>query len=320
VVAVYRRTSRLVGVLAASLLVAAGCTLLNPLGHYQAGGPEPADGGISPSEAGREGAAPTPEAGCDPTGPFGAPSRVDELDSIADDTLADLSADALTAYLSTNRDGGTLRLMYATRASADASWGSLGPLFPPPASYDDWSVAVSPDKSTAILASDRQGNIDLYVATRSSPLASFGTPAPAAGINSSSNDESPHWAADGKTLYFDSTRDGTRRIYRVSVDGATFGTPAPVTELNTSTIEAVPVVSPDELAIYFLSGRDDPEGDIYVATRSSKQATFGNVRRLDGVNAGGVDAPGWISPDACTLYFSSTRNGPFDIFVARRQR
>jgi Tol biopolymer transport system component len=56
----------------------------------------------------------------------------------------------------------------------------------------------------------------LTVATRVSTLASFGDlgliPQP---TSSSANEESPHWSADGKTLYFDSTRGGNRDLYRV---------------------------------------------------------------------------------------------------------
>jgi Tol biopolymer transport system component len=221
----------------------------------------------------------------------------------------------------TNRGGAPPHLVYSTRKSLDAAWAPVQALFPSGA-WDDWSVSVSADGRTAIVASDRGGNSDLYVATRDNPLATFGPLSLAAGTNSAGNEEGPRWSADGKTLYFDSTRDGKRHIYRVGLVGSGFGTPEAVTELNTSDLEASPVLAPDELTIYFLSGRSEPNGDIYVATRAAKDQAFGDVKPLEGVNSAAVDAPGWISPDGCTLYLSSTRagGGSFDIYVARRPR
>ena len=139
-------------------------------------------------------------------------------------------------------------------------------------------------------------------------------------LNSTAAEEGPRWAADDKTLYFDSTRGGARSIWRSSVVGSTFGTPQKLTELASDTLDAVPVLSPDELTINFLSTRaPTPDGDIYVATRSSRTLPFANVQVLANVNSPALDAPSYISADGCTLYLGSLRGtGKFDAFVARR--
>ena len=57
-----------------------------------------------------------------------------------------------------------------------------------------------------------------------------------------------------------------------------------------------------------------------MAKRSSKAAPFGTPEQLRNVNSDGLDAPGHISADGCTLYMASNRLGTFDIYVARRPK
>lgn len=259
---------------------------------------------------------------CDLTKPFDAPTVITELNSAAEDSVSGVSPDELTIYVSTNYQLTGEHSFYATRPSKTATWGALQPLFPN-GNFDDWSASVTTDGLTAVVSSDRNGNnSELYVATRGSALAAFGPLGLIAGAtNSSANEEGPHWSADGKTLYFDSTRGGSRDLYRASVVGATFGAPQAITELNSGALDAVPVVSADELTVYFLSGRaPTSDGDIYVATRASKALPFGPPKVLGNVNSPQLDVPGFLTADGCTLYMTSTRLGSADIYVARRPK
>jgi len=84
-------------------------------------------------------------------------------------------------------------------------------------------------------------------------------------------------------------------------------------------------VTPDELTLFFM-GRPGSTGsfDIYTATRAQKTDAFGTPTRVDAVSDGNsADAPTYITPDGCTLYFSTNRPGgpgQNDIWEATRPK
>jgi hypothetical protein len=282
----------------------------------------------SPPDAGPDGApdaAPQDGASsseCDVTKPFGAPVALAELNTPDEDVLSDMSADELTAYVSTNHGVTGVHLFYATRAKRGDPFGPLTSLFPS-GSFDDWGVAVSPDALTAVVSSNRGGNSDLYVATRPNTWSAFGALGAASATNTAEDEQGPKWAADGKTLYFDSTRSGSRDLYRSTATGGSFGAPEAIKELNSADLDAVPVLSPDELTIYFVSTRaPTPDGDVYVAKRASRSDPFGAPVAVAEVNDDkAVDAAAFVSADGCRLYMTSSRNGGhYDIYLATRPR
>jgi hypothetical protein len=258
---------------------------------------------------------------CDLAKPFATPVAIAELNTTDIDIVSSVSPDELTIYVgTTHKVAQGFQQFYATRATKTATWGALQASFPAGA-WDNWGVTVTPDGLTAVVSSDRNGNnSELYVATRASTLAAFGPLGLIAGsVNSTANEEGAHWSADGKTLYFDSTRGSSRDLYSATVVGSAFGAPAALTTLNSGALDAVPVIGADELTIYFLSTRaPTTDGDIYVATRATKAAPFGNVQVVPNVNSAFSDAPAHVSADGCTLYLTSGRSGNSDIFVAKR--
>jgi hypothetical protein len=277
-------------------------------------GPEPGDGGASDAT----------QAACDPSKPFGTPVAVAELNTADEDILTDMSPDELTAYVTTNHGVTGVHPFYATRASAGGTFGALTAVFPTGA-WDDWNLGVSSDGLTAVVSSTRPGSAmsDLYVATRPNTFSAFGALGAAAGLDTAQDEQGPKWSADGKTLYFDSTRSGSRDLYRSAVTAGAFGAPVAIAELNGPDLDAIPVLTPDELTIYFISTRaPTADGDIYVATRTDKSAPFSAPKVVTEVNSPVVDAPAFASADGCRLYLSSTRNGGmhYDIFVATRPR
>jgi hypothetical protein len=260
---------------------------------------------------------------CDITKDFGAPAPIVEINTADEDAVADLSPDETTMYVATNHFATGMHLYTTTRASPTAPWPALASMFPVGA-YDDWDVTVSPNGLVAVLSSDRSGtNDELYFSKRTSTTMSFTSVVAATALNSTADEQTPQFSDDGNTIYFDSSRAGTRDLYWATVtSGTAFGTPTPITELNTSALEAGAVLSKDELTIYFLSGRaPSPEGDIYTAKRATKSSPFGIATQVTSLNSSALDGPTWLSPDGCVIYIISTRGsvgGHFDSFVARR--
>lgn len=272
--------------------------------------PAPTDGG---TDAG------VVEPPCNPAADFGTPVAITELNSAKEDFVADVSPDELTMYVGTNNKVAGIQLFSTKRATKQAAWGALVPLFPA-GNWDNWWVSVN--GNTAIVSSTRTGNSELFIATRPSPADAFGALTLLAGTSNPAGEEGPRLSADGKTLYFDSTRGTSRDLFRASIDGANVTNVAPITELNSPGLDAVPILTADELTIYFISDRAPATGagDIFVARRLSKTSPFGTPEQVRNVNSDGLDGPGHISADGCTLYLSSTRLGTSDIYVARRPK
>jgi hypothetical protein len=105
----------------------------------------------------------------------------------------------------------------------------------------------------------------------------------------------------------------------------TFGTPTNLgPTVNSSDVEAEPSISVDGLILIFMSNRSGGYGqlDLWMTTRATTIEPWGEP-----VNLGpSINSPKWdwcpsLSPDGCTLYFSSNRSGGYgewDIWMATR--
>lgn len=203
-------------------------------------------------------------------------------------------------------------------------------------------IDISDDGLTMLLYSDRDdgfGDQDIWISTRNSideefgPVENLGP-----GVNTSSYEGGPHISADGRTLYFNSSRRGGfggQDLYiatRTTPDDP-FGNVVNLGEgINTRSREAGPYFSADESTLYFQSNRPGSLGytDIHMATRDSLDAAFGNVVNMgDLINSSGTENRGSISSDGLVLFFPSNRPGGIgidnpnvgrfsDIYVATR--
>jgi Tol biopolymer transport system component len=157
-------------------------------------------------------------------------------------------------------------------------------------------------------------------------LGPFRAPEALTGLGQNSADlYNPSLSADGTTLYFSvEPAFGDADIYVAtrSDRGTAFQTPTALSAIDTSSDEGSPVVSNDGLTLYFHSTRFGGYGgrDLWLATRSSPQGTFGNATLLGGVNGNADDNLPWLSKDELVIVFSSTRSGESDLYTAKRTR
>ena len=102
--------------------------------------------------------------------------------------------------------------LYVSRQNKDGSLGEPVPISPAiNSSYNEGAGSISGDGKTLVFAScDRPhaiGNCDLYISRRTgnnwSPPVNLGL-----NVNSTEWDSQPSLSADGRTLYFTSTRRG----------------------------------------------------------------------------------------------------------------
>lgn len=160
-------------------------------------------------------------------------------------------------------------------------------------------------------------------------LGPFGAPTNVSEVNSSYADSHPWISADGRTLYFASTRPGTTTALdlwvatRSSSQGA-FDEPQRLPDtLNSAENDGRPTVSADELELYFYSERAGGLGhaDLWRAARVSTSEAFGTAAFVSALSSAASDYDPGLSVDGLTLYFVSNRPdvaNSTDLWIATR--
>ncbi len=227
----------------------------------------------------------------------------------------------------------TISLVALAAASAVAAknwddWGSpanLNTLSTPDINTAsvDGCASHSPDGLTIVFNSNRTGNHDLYMATRTSTSDEFGAamalPSP---VNTSANEACPT-IANGKRLYFSSDRhDSAYDIYvtRQRKDGWS----APVRlgpDVNTNGML-------EETADFY---EDEQGREVMIFTRRNLAGTVADLYQSieggppslvqGGPHSSAADARASVTKDGLTIFWDSTRSGTLggpDLFYATR--
>jgi Tol biopolymer transport system component len=196
-------------------------------------------------------------------------------------------------------------------------------------SDDDWDPFISSDGKTLLFASWRGGgdNQDIWMATRSSVSAAFGSPVNLSDVNTADEEFTPFLTADGLRLYFASTRPGGQGqadiwlATRASTSDK-FSPAVNVVEVNSPSKDEGAFLTPDELTLYLASTRGS-SWDIWVAVRSSKTSKFSAPVLFSAVNSSSADdRDPRLSANGLEFYITSSRQGGHgggsDIWVYRR--
>ncbi|MCA9212287.1 MAG: PD40 domain-containing protein [Planctomycetales bacterium] len=293
------------------------------------------------------------EARCEiPRGSFADVKRLgptvsaEGMGEAAVDTLQTVSADGLTIYFTSFRDGGYggADLWQAKRSSISEPFGpamNLGPEINT-ADFENFPN-ISSDGRTLYFASTRaagQGGFDLYQATRPTIDDSFGNVMNLGpGVNTSFVERGPNISNNGLMLYFTSNRtdtEGGDDIYMATRSDVSEPFENPINlgpGINSPTDEFVPSVASDGLTMFFSDFVRSPfrpggkgDSDIWVAVRDAINAPFGDVVNLNdfslnsNVNTVFRENAPFISQDwpasGSKLYFSSQPDGNVDIWQA----
>jgi Tol biopolymer transport system component len=134
---------------------------------------------------------------------------VTELNSVADDSEAVLTADGLSIYFSSTR-GGNKDIYVATRTAIDVDWSEAQPVAGINTSSDEDSPHTH-DGLTLYFSSTRPGShalTNIWRATRTDVDAAFSAPVPVDELNTDEREEDPWVSPDGRTIWFASSRGG----------------------------------------------------------------------------------------------------------------
>ena len=269
---------------------------------------------------------------CDPAARFGVPTPVMGLEATGlEPADPQLSSDELAIYFGGHLAGKDYNLYVAHRNSLAAAFGIPNTLVAENSATADDNPSVSSDGLTLWFASNRIANqpYHLYVATRSSVLADFGSPGLAATVNAAdvtATDAQPFITTDNKELWFVSSRlpnVGGLDIWHAGSVSTGFAPPSPEAELSSQASDYYPTLSADRLTIYFASTRSASgvKGgfDIWSSHRSTVSDGFPAPTLVDELNTTGDDHVTWLSADNCRIYGTSTNSGSNQLFVAERR-
>ncbi|MFO0809267.1 MAG: protein kinase [Gemmataceae bacterium] len=146
-------------------------------------------------------------------------------------------------------------------------------------------------------------------------------------VNSTHDEMNPFVTADGLTLLFASNRpggQGDKDLWesRRSSPDAPWGEPVNLgPDVNGPDGDDAPCMSGDGLILVFASQRPGTGAtDIFECRRSSRDALWSKATSLGpAVNSRTYEFRPWLSPDGCTLTFSSMRPPANGVWVCRRQ-
>jgi hypothetical protein len=263
------------------------------------------DGTVAPDAAG--------DAGPCSSG-FGSPIHVEGVNSTAVDTSPFISADGLTLYFSSTRDG-DYDLYVASRASP------TGPFDAPVAiaELNGAGAEAGPTLSDDELEIFFDRGYELMTARRASRALPFEPPTSTgiAGV-------APDLVDDARLLVFTWTpsTDYVLVLAERTDVGVAFAATRQVDELSSTARDGYSGTSSDGLEIFFWSDRTG-RFQIHTATRPSTAALFSPPTVVSSLDPGvghSIDEPD-LSPDGRTLFFASDQPGTvggIDIWLATR--
>lgn len=251
-----------------------------------------------------------------------------DINTVFVDGCASHTADGLTIYFNSDRDG-SHDIYMASRASKADGFG------PPQKLPAPVNTATGTEACPTI---SRSGNMLYFLSTRDDPAADIvvsklGPKGWSDPVNLGPNINAPGLFDETPTFYEDSegrqvtvfSRRGSTEpgVILQSIDGGP-AFPVPGGPVS-SAADNRPSVTHDGLTIFFDSNRGaGGPPDLYYATRSSLSEDFGTAVRLTSLSEAGFDARPYISWDGTFLTFSSGRAGNAspapDIWFATREK
>ncbi|MEO1530007.1 MAG: protein kinase [Planctomycetota bacterium] len=182
--------------------------------------------------------------------------------------------------------------------------------------HNEYEPFVTEDGLELLFNSDRPGGLggfDLYVCRRESIDDEWG-PAENLGeaVNSTANDEGAHLSADGKSLTFNSYRDGDSQLF-VSTLGESGQWTAPralAAPVNSDGVDGEPTLSRDGLTLMFVSTRTG-NFELYVSQRASLDELWLPPENPKGLNTSGWQgAPCIIGDETGSVVIFHSADGP----------
>lgn len=194
----------------------------------------------------------------------------------------------------------------------------------------DGSPTVSADETELLFTSDRDGQQDIFMATRPRTTDAWSQPVNIGPLvnDPAADDFSLRLSTDGLTLYFASIRRGgfgaadiyvTTRPSRQQAWGRSQNAGGVV---NTAAFEAFPTPNADETTLYFNRSTtfDSDDSDIWMTTRAKREDRWREPAPVDALNSTLAEFSPSISADGRTMYFATVRRRGVEVWTSTRPR
>ncbi len=284
------------------------------------GGNTGADGGKSDAGTLDGGADAAPA--CDPTRPFGAPSKIAAANSSDFDEVASLSPNELELFVTSYPPGQPRKIKRYARVDKQSAWlykdtADTLSVAEGGAATSATGLTLEPDGLIGYFQFyDKVGNANASLFTTSRAALNTGVwsvPVEVSSLSEAPSDETPFLTADGKTLFFFSNRAGGFHIFFADKGGNGFNAPASAFKVL-PTEDRYPVLTGDQLTMYLGAyGPIDggaPAMQIFKATRDAKNHLFDAPVYVPELNVNGsFTGPSWVSQDDCHIVLFSIRAG-----------
>lgn len=187
------------------------------------------------------------------------------------------------------------------------------------------TMKVTGDGKTIFFSSDRNGDPDIFMSTRSDRSSPWGNPVSVNDINSFDGDFAV-FAQNTLTHLVMCSGPSTAAEALWTSDRASksvpWATPVRIAELDDANVSEGDPMEPAPGVMYYDSWRlnTDKTYDIYRVERSGSSVPWGNRTKVEGINVDAThDRDPWVSADERTMFFSSTRVGGVDrIYMSTR--
>jgi hypothetical protein len=270
----------------------------------------PPDGGSDGAkDAARADGDPDATVRCDDDKAFGSPT---ELVDQGDVTSVRLTADGATAFVSSVVSGAAEEDIY------EGPFPKLNALYAHVVETAEGDTHPAPVKDPLRLFFEHgaTGARAVVIGVRDQAGQSFVISSTLLAVPSGAQTREPYALGDGSVVYFTMESATGRRIVRATSLGGAWTT-EPIAGIVSGLGEGHAVVTDDELVIFFSRGTP---ADIMMARRAAKGAAFAAALPVEGaVNGASDDRPTWLSPDRCTLLFTSNRSGSYRAYSASRR-
>jgi hypothetical protein len=261
-----------------------------------------------------------------PFGPFDKPHLVSEICTQGINTNPSLTSDLLEIYFTSDRPGGLGQgdIWVAQRATPTGVFDTPSLVSTINSANSETSPAISGDGLTLWFSSDRAGTLggfDIWISTRADRQSAWTTPINVPELNTAS-DEIPRPVGD-HGLQMPLANDNANKSYQNYMTSRTsltspWSKPQIISELlrpNASTVDGF--LTDDGLMLIFnVEPTTVRNSDLYRAWRYGPTESFSSPVPLTDINTTFMERDPWLSPQGDQFFFSSDRDGAFNIYEA----